>query len=70
MLALQSSSSGRSDRVEGARNAVLDDGEEDQTTYKPSQLDKFKQAARELETDDDPKRFKDGDGNLMKHKRV
>ena len=35
-----------------------------------SQLDKFKQAARELETDDDPKRFKERVGKLVKHKPV
>ncbi len=35
-----------------------------------SQLDKFKQAARELETDDDPKRFKERLGKLVKHKPV
>ncbi len=34
------------------------------------QVDKFKQAARELETDDDPKRFKDRLGKLVKHKPV
>lgn len=33
------------------------------------QLDKFKQAARELETDDDPERFKERLGKLVKHKR-
>lgn len=33
-----------------------------------SQLDKFKQAARELETDDDPERFKDRLKKLVKHK--
>jgi hypothetical protein len=37
---------------------------------KPSQLDKFKQAARELETDDDPDRFKERLGKLVKHKPV
>jgi hypothetical protein len=37
---------------------------------KPSQLDKFKQAARELETDDDPERFKERLGKLVKHKPV
>jgi hypothetical protein len=31
-----------------------------------SQLDKFKQAARELETDDDPQRFKERVGKLVK----
>jgi len=35
-----------------------------------SQLDKFKQAARELETDDDPERFKDRLKKLVKHKPV
>jgi hypothetical protein len=32
-----------------------------------SQLDKFKQAARQLETDDDPERFKDRLRKLVKH---
>lgn len=32
-----------------------------------TQLDKFKQAARELETDDDPKRFKDRLAKVVKH---
>ena len=35
-----------------------------------SQSDKFKQAARELETDDDLKRFKERLGELVKHKPV
>lgn len=35
-----------------------------------SQLDKFKAAARELETDDDPERFKERLGKLVKHKPV
>ena len=35
-----------------------------------TQLDKFKQAARELETDDDPERFKERLGTLVKHKPV
>ena len=35
-----------------------------------SQLDKFKEAARELETDDDPERFKERLGKLVKHKPV
>ncbi len=35
-----------------------------------TQFDKFKQAARELETDDDPKRFKERVGKLVKHKPV
>ena len=37
---------------------------------KPSQADKFKQAARELETDDDPERFKERLKKLGKHKPV
>ena len=40
------------------------------TENKQTQLDKFKQAARELETDDDPKRFKERLGKLVKHKPV
>ena len=36
----------------------------------PTQLEKFKQAARELETDDDPARFKERLGKLVKHKPV
>jgi hypothetical protein len=32
-----------------------------------SQLDKFKEAARELECDDDEKRFKERLGKLVKH---
>lgn len=35
-----------------------------------SQSDKFKEAARELETDDDPERFKERLGKLVKHKPV
>ncbi len=35
-----------------------------------SQLDKFKEAARDLETDDDPERFKDRLGKLVKYKPV
>lgn len=34
------------------------------------QLDKFKEAARELETDDDPRRFEDRLKKLVKHKPV
>ncbi|MGS1015590.1 hypothetical protein [Allosphingosinicella humi] len=37
---------------------------------KRSQIDKFKDAARQLETDDDPKRFKERLGKLVKHKPV
>ena len=33
-----------------------------------SQLDKFKEAARELEADDDEQHFKDRLGKLVKHK--
>ena len=35
-----------------------------------SQLDKFKEAARDLETDDDPERFMERLGKLVKHKPV
>lgn len=35
-----------------------------------SQAEKFKAAARELETDDDPQRFKERLGRLVKHKPV
>lgn len=34
----------------------------------PSQLDKFKEAARQLGTDDDPERFKERLGRLVRHK--
>jgi hypothetical protein len=37
-------------------------------TDEPTQLDKFKAAARELETDDDPERFKERLAKLAKHK--
>ena len=40
------------------------------TEAQPTQLDKFKEAARQLETDDDPKRFKERLGKLVKHKPV
>ena len=33
-----------------------------------SQVDKFKQAARDLECDDDPERFKERLGKLVKQK--
>ena len=36
----------------------------------PTQLDKFKEAARQLETDDEPERFKERLGKLVKHKPV
>lgn len=36
----------------------------------PSQLDKFKEAARGLECDDDEQRFKERLGKLVKHKPV
>lgn len=35
-----------------------------------TQLDKFKEAARELETDDDPQRFKDRLAKVVKQKPV
>jgi hypothetical protein len=35
-----------------------------------SQFDKFKKAARQLETDDDPKRFRERLAGLVKHKPV
>jgi hypothetical protein len=35
-----------------------------------TQLDKFKEAARQLETDDDPERFKERLGKLVKHRPV
>ena len=35
-----------------------------------TQLDKFKEAARELETDDDPARFEERLKKLVKHKPV
>ncbi len=40
------------------------------TETEPTQLDKFKEAARQLETDDDPERFKERLGKLVKHKPV
>ena len=40
------------------------------TDPKPSQLDKFKEAARQLETDDDEQRFKERLGKLVKHNEV
>lgn len=39
-------------------------------TKSPTQIDKFKQAAKELETDNDAKRFKERVGKLVKHKPV
>jgi len=38
-------------------------------TDKQTQLDKFKQAARELECDDDEQRFKERLGKLVKPKQ-
>jgi hypothetical protein len=35
-----------------------------------SQLDKFKEAARQLETDDDPERERERLAKLMRHKPV
>lgn len=40
------------------------------TNHPPSQLDKFKDAARKLEADDDPDRFAKRLGKLVKHKPV
>ena len=40
------------------------------TDPKQSQLDKFKEAARYLETDDDEQHFKERLGKLVKHKPV
>lgn len=37
-------------------------------THDKSQLDKFKQAARELEADDDDERFKERIRKLVRHK--
>jgi len=39
-------------------------------TFPSEQSDKFKQAASDLECDDDPERFKDRVGKLMNHKPV
>ena len=39
-------------------------------TEDKTQLDKFKQAARKLETDDNPERFRERLGKLVKHKPV
>jgi hypothetical protein len=39
-------------------------------TDKKPQIDKFKEAARELECDDDVKRFKERLGKLAKHRPV
>lgn len=39
-------------------------------TPEPTQLDKFKEAARQLEADEDPERFKERLGKLVKHKPV
>ena len=41
---------------------------ETQMPDEPSQLEKFKKAARQLETDDDPERFKQRVGKLVKRK--
>ena len=40
------------------------------TEPRPSQLDKFKEAAHDLEADDDAKRFDERLGKLVKHKPV
>lgn len=42
---------------------------EHQSNTDKSQLDKFKDAARELECDDDEKRFKERVGKLVKQKQ-
>ncbi len=39
-------------------------------TPKPSQSDKFKDAARELECEDDEQRLRERVGKLVKHKPV
>jgi hypothetical protein len=39
-------------------------------TDQPPQIDKFKEAARQLETDDDPERSRDRLRKLVKHKPV
>lgn len=39
-------------------------------TQTPSQLDKFKEAARDLETDDDEARFDERLRKIVKHKPV
>jgi hypothetical protein len=39
-------------------------------TKEPSQSDKFKQASRDLECDDDPERFRERVAKLVKHKPV
>lgn len=41
---------------------------DDEPTRSESQLDKFKKAARELETDDDPGRFDERMRKLVKQK--
>lgn len=40
------------------------------TETPPTQLDKFKEAARQLETDDDPERSKERLGKLVKRQPV
>ncbi len=42
----------------------------DPTTSEQTQLDKFKQASRELETDDDEARFDERVRKLVNHKPV
>lgn len=39
-------------------------------TDEPTQLHKFKEATRELETDGDPERFRERLARVMKHKPV
>lgn len=40
------------------------------TSDERKQVDKFRKAARDLEADDDPKRFDERLGKLVKHKPV
>lgn len=50
----------------GSFSVMPDDG----LAQSQSQLDKFKEAARELGTDDDPARFEERLRKLVKHKPV
>jgi hypothetical protein len=43
---------------------------DDQRPDATEQVERFKQAARDLECDDDPDRFRDRVGRLVKHKPV
>jgi hypothetical protein len=42
----------------------------DQRPEPTEQVERFKQAAHDLECDDDPERFRDRVGRLVKHKPV